>query len=107
MKVDVEKHFDDVGLAVEDCVEAWGMEAQIDKAIEEMAELTQALMQHRIGRVPQEKVIEEIADVKIMMHQLSSFYDVAADSEPHAVLDSVIAAKVFRLKERVWNSLGR
>ena len=107
MRIDVEKHFEDVGLAVEDCVEAFGVEAQIDKAIEELAELTQALLKHRKGEVGIERVIEEIADVHVVLHQLASFHDVAVDLEPNTVLDSVIAAKVYRLKEKVWKSLSR
>ena len=99
--VNVEQHFENEGLAVEDCVEAFGLEAQVDKAIEEFSELTQALLKHRYSGIGIENVIEEIADAHVMLYQLAHFYDVSSDTEPHAVINSVIAAKVARLKRRI------
>lgn len=55
-------------------VETYGVESQTKMAIEEMAELTNALMKLARGRVTVPDVIEEIADVKIMMEQLSYIY---------------------------------
>lgn len=55
-------------------IETYGVESQTRMALEEMAELTNALMKLARGRVTIPDVIEEIADVKIMMEQLSYIY---------------------------------
>ncbi len=46
----------------------WYGEAQIDVAVEEMAELTQALIKHKRGKPS--NITEELADVEIMLYQL-------------------------------------
>ncbi|MDO4212222.1 MAG: hypothetical protein Q4D23_11035 [Bacteroidales bacterium] len=56
-------------------VTLFGNEHQIMKAIEEMGELTTALIQYRDGRVTPEDVETEIADVRIMMEQLAFIFD--------------------------------
>lgn len=55
-------------------VETFGRESQIQMAIEEMAELTDALCKLRRGRVTPDAVITEIADVQIMMSQLAHIF---------------------------------
>lgn len=55
-----------------EAVDIYGTEAQIWMAIEEMAELSNALAKHRRDRVTREDVCEEIADVVIMMIQLAT-----------------------------------
>lgn len=55
-------------------VETYGVESQTRMAIEEMAELTNALMKLARGRVTIPDVVEEIADVKIMMEQLAIIF---------------------------------
>lgn len=57
----------------EDAVKRWGDKAQILMAVEEMAELTKALLKYlRYGARPEvlEAVAEERADVEIMLNQL-------------------------------------
>ena len=51
-------------------VEKYGMEHQIMKAVEEMAELIKALCDIRQGRCDVWDVAEEMADVHIMLEQL-------------------------------------
>lgn len=53
-------------------IETYGRESQIDVAIEEMAELTQALLHNRRGR--ESNVAEELADVEIMCKQLELIF---------------------------------
>lgn len=56
----------------------WGADTQTDKAIEEMGELLQAIMKYRHkGHSPERlaSLLEEIADVEIMMTQLRTIYD--------------------------------
>ncbi|MBM4443647.1 MAG: hypothetical protein FJ027_24855 [Candidatus Rokubacteria bacterium] len=55
-------------------VDRYGAAHQIDKAVEELAELIAALMQHRAGRHGMDPVREEIADVTIMLLQLRDIF---------------------------------
>ena len=55
-------------------IETYGVEAQTKMAIEEMAELTNALMKFARGRVTVEDIVEEVADVSVMMQQLAIIY---------------------------------
>ena len=57
-----------------DAIHTYGEDAQIWMAIEEMSELSNALAKYRRGRVTREDVCEEIADVAIMMIQLSKIF---------------------------------
>ena len=52
----------------------YGVEPQRKMAIEEMAELMNALMKFDRGRNTVDDIIEEIADVTIMMSQLAIIY---------------------------------
>lgn len=83
-------------------VQAWGEVAQTDMCIEEMSELTKALL--KIRRLPADAmgseehcrrfdaVREEIADVQIMLDQMRLYYGDTADVE---------ADKLERLKGRL------
>ena len=81
-------------LAIEIC----GEENQIDKAIEEMAELTQALLKYRHERKsPSEiyaNVVEEIADVRIMIEQMAIIHVDGAVKEK-------VDYKIDRLAQRL------
>lgn len=75
-------------------IDWYGMGSQVDMAIEEMAELTQALC--KIKRGWSEEVFanirEEIADVQIMLEQMRLIYGQTAEIE---------TAKLVRLQRRV------
>lgn len=75
----------------------WGAAAQIDVAIEEMAELTQALIHHRRGRADTVQVLGELADVVIMTGQLRALFEGANPD----MLDDMIDAKIARLARRL------
>ena len=49
----------------------WGEQAQYDQAAEECAELIAALMHYRRDKVNAEQVIDELADVTLMIGQLT------------------------------------
>jgi NTP pyrophosphatase (non-canonical NTP hydrolase) len=49
----------------------WGEEAQYDQAVEECAELITALKHYKRDKVGREHVISELADVALMVGQLS------------------------------------
>ena len=53
-----------------DAIQTFGKNAQIVVAIEEMAELTKALTKKLRGSQNLNSIIEEIADVEIMLDQL-------------------------------------
>jgi phosphoribosyl-ATP pyrophosphohydrolase len=56
------------------CVSNWGIRDQQDMAQEECGELIVAINHERRGRVPSEKVLEEIADVIFMCDELMYIY---------------------------------
>lgn len=53
-------------------IEEFGVVAQVDMLIEEMAELTQALLKWRRGKDAMDNVHEEVADVEIMLAQIKT-----------------------------------
>lgn len=74
----------------------WGADTQTDKAIEEMGELMQAIMKYRHKGHSQERLtslLEEIADVEIMLTQLKTIYD------KHCVIPAIKERKLNRLDE--------
>ncbi len=52
-------------------LEKWGEEAQYDQTVEECAELIAALKHYRRGKIDQQAVIDELADVTLMIGQLT------------------------------------
>lgn len=52
-------------------LEKWGEKAQYDQMIEECAELIAALKHYERGKVEQSQVISELADVTLMVEQLT------------------------------------
>ena len=62
-------------------LEAFGAEAQMAMAVEEMSELTKELCKYRRGRNNVEAIAEEIADVEIMLCQMKMLFDCAGQVE--------------------------
>jgi len=52
-------------------IDKWGKEAQFDQMTEECAELIVSLQHFRRGKIDQQAVIDEIADVTLMLGQLT------------------------------------
>lgn len=77
-------------------IEHYGKENQMGVAQEECAELIQAISKTRRGEHNTDHIIEEIADVTIMLWQLKLIYTIT-DFE----LDREIEFKLDRLKERM------
>lgn len=78
----------------ERAIKAWGEEAQLRQTQEECAELIAAINQMLRGTRRREHVIEEIADVKIMIEQMEHMFD----------KDEIAAArkkKLIRLEDRL------
>lgn len=77
----------------------WGSDAQIDVLIEEMAELTQALLKsRRNGVVFSLSVLEEFADVEICMGQIKQKIVEIGSGTP---LEIIKDKKLERLKNRL------
>ena len=57
-------------------MDKWGRELQIIMGIEEMAELTKALVKHLRGKGNSDDILEEMADVDIMLGQLKRMFNV-------------------------------
>lgn len=70
--------FDIDFVLLEECIRIYGKRSQVDMAIEEMSELTKALLKER--RIPDkyltaDHIAEEMADVIIMLEQLMMIFD--------------------------------
>lgn len=55
-------------------LQKWGAEAQYDQAVEECAELIAVLKHFRRGKVGEEAVVSELADVILMAGQLAYMF---------------------------------
>lgn len=73
----------------------WGADGQYDQAVEECAELITALKHFRRGKADAAAVIAELADVSLMVGQLSWMFDEtkvqAAIAEKRAKLEQLLA----------------
>lgn len=76
-------------------IQTYGKQSQVDKAIEEMAELTKELLKERQNNGSIDDLAEEMADVYIMLSQLCLIFGVT-----YAV-EYFIDYKTKRLKRRL------
>ena len=78
-------------------LDKWGKDAQYDQAVEECAELIAALKHFRRGKIGRQAVIGELADVSLMIGQLTWMFGAdeveAAIKEKLAKLDTLLAAE--------------
>ena len=70
----------------------YGYENQKDKAIEELSELINAIIKLKQKRVPKEMLVDEIADVEIMLDQLKLI---------HKCEENVLIRKDFKVKRLI------
>lgn len=75
-------------------VDTYGTDAQTWMAVEEMSELSNAIAKYRRNRVTNKDVCEEIADVFIMLIQLSYIYGVED-------VDTFVDQKMDKLKKKL------
>jgi hypothetical protein len=73
----------------------WGIDAQVTKAVEELAELQKELCKFLLDDGIMENIIEEIADVKIMVEQLELIFECKADVKNDK------KDKIARLRDRL------
>lgn len=83
-------------------IDTYGTKTQIDMAIEECSELTKALLKARRGNdeptVLRDAIIDEIADVTIMLEQLKIIYNCTE------AVNNRIEYKINRQIERLRNN---
>lgn len=75
-------------------VNAFGIDHQTDKCIEELGELATALIQYRQGRIGLDVLLGELADVQVTTGQLRLHYGARS-------VDQIVAVKLARLRRRV------
>lgn len=77
-------------------IDSFGVGSQIDMAIEECAELINALEKYRRGRIGISEVVTEIADVQIMCAQLELIFGGGSK-----VVEMERQRKMDRLRNRI------
>lgn len=77
-------------------IETYGVSAQKLMAIEEMSELTKEICKDFRGKLDREHLIEEMADVLIMLDQMLLLYKISGEE-----VGLMRIKKVERLKERL------
>lgn len=77
-------------------IETYGVRAQKLMAIEEMSELTKEICKDFRGKIDREHLIEEMADVLIMLDQMLILYKISGEE-----VGLMRIKKVERLKERL------
>lgn len=77
-------------------ISAYGEKAQKLMTIEEMSELTKEICKDFRGKLNREHLIEEMADVLIMLDQMLLMYEISGDE-----IQQMRERKIERLKERL------
>lgn len=77
-------------------IDTYGKDKQLDVVIEEMSELTKEICKFKRGQDNHQQIVEEIADVEIMLQQLKMICDVKCGE-----LEGVKYQKTERLAERL------
>ena len=79
-----------------EAIETYGIDNQMNVVIEEMSELTKEICKYKRGFDNRKNIIEEMADVFIMLYQLQIMLDIT-DYE----LVEMAGHKLSRLQERI------
>lgn len=78
-------------------LDKWGREAQFDQTVEECAEMIAAIMHFRRGKVTQQAVVDELADVLLMVGQM--VYMLGED-----VVSEAVESKIRKLSVLIEDS---
>lgn len=78
----------------EKAIAKWGGQTQAIMAIQEMSELIKEITKHHIGKGNRTNLVEEMADVSIMVEQLMLIYNISVEE-----LNIVKMQKQLRLWE--------
>ena len=77
----------------------YGKDHQMVKAVEELAELSSAIMHYRDGRASRQAVVEEMADVAIMLTQLVMMLTVEND-EMESIIERKLTSAIAWIAQR-------
>lgn len=77
-------------------VKTYGVDAQLDMCIEEMSELTKEICKLKRGKNNHDEIVEEMADVYIMMEQLKIMINISPEE-----IELAKDIKLGRLRERL------
>lgn len=81
-------------IIMEEAIKTYGDDAQLIQAMEELAELQQALCRYLNGR--KNNLLEELADVYIMLEQIKKVTGLTDDA-----IHPIVATKLTRLENRI------
>ena len=81
---------------IQKAIETYGADLQKQVAIEEMSELTKEICKDFRGKGNREHILEEIADVQIMLYQLMAMYNIS-----ELELAITLGLKTTKLDERL------
>jgi NTP pyrophosphatase (non-canonical NTP hydrolase) len=85
----------------ERCIRVWGTIPQMRMAIEEMAELTKEICKAFRGEDNRTQILDEIADVLIMLKQLSIVYSMTREE-----IEKQVNFKLSRIKVKLDKAEG-
>lgn len=77
-------------------ISTYGTNSQLDMAVEEMSELTKEICKRKRGKENRAEILEEIADVKIMLEQLKIIFCISDDD-----IERMVTSKLDRLRIRL------
>lgn len=83
---------------LEQAILTYGRESQLNIAIEEMSELTKEICKYKRRNENQAEIIEEMADVYIMLEQMKMIFGISEQQ-----INEQIDFKVARLEGRLKN----
>ena len=86
-------------LIFEQALKQWGAELQFDMVVEECAELIHAINAYKRGRATADQVLDEIADVQIMLNQMRVVFGM---TETHVVYHRQLNRLYERLIDHGW-----
>ena len=89
-------NYQEVTNTYKQAIEEYGVRAQKLMAIEEMSELTKEICKDFRGKLNREHLVEEMADVLIMLDQMLLLYKISGEE-----VGLMRIKKVERLKERL------
>ena len=78
----------------------YGRDSQVLIAIEEMSELTKVICKYKRHYEVEEQLVDEIADVKIMVEQLTELFKLGTE------VDKRIDYKIERQLRRIQSEMG-
>ena len=77
-------------------IDTWGVDMQLNIAVEEFAELTKEICKYKRGADNVSNIVEEMADCYIMLEQMKVIFGLGS-----VVISDAMYKKVERLKSRL------